>query len=110
MESLAERQLKAYNSRDLQAFCACYHQEIEVFRNLGEGPSTNGLGQFREIYRDRFEKSPELKCTIKNRIVLENSVIDEEHVTGLVGNPNRLHVVAIYGFRDGLISQVWFVR
>ena len=110
MESLASRQATAYNSRDLDSFCACYHQEVEVYRNLGEPPTMKGLTPFRESYSERFAKSPNLHCEIKNRIVLERTVVDEEIVTGLDGHPSGLHVVAIYGFRDGLISHVWFAR
>lgn len=110
MEQLAQRQADAYNKRDLEAFCACYHPQIEVSRNMGEPPTLKGIEQFRESYRDRFEKSPQLHCEIKSRIVLENTVVDEEYVTGLVGSPIGLHVVAIYGFQDGLISHVWFAR
>lgn len=110
MEQLVQRQADEYNKRNLEAFCACYHPEIEVSRNMGEPPSIKGIEQFRESYRDRFEKSPTLHCEIRKRIVLEKTVADEEYVTGLVGNPNGLHVVAIYGFREGLISHVWFAR
>jgi hypothetical protein len=110
MVALAQRQLDAYNRGDLDAFCACYHPDVEVSRTIGAPPTVKGLAQFRTGYAERFAQSPELHCEVKSRIVLGETVLDEEHVTGLAGQPGVLHVVAIYGFRDGLISNVWFAR
>jgi len=109
METLVERQLEAYNRHDLDAFCACYHPEVEVSRSIGEAPNVKGMKDFRAVYEDRFQ-SAELHAEIGKRIVLENAVIDEERVVGLASAPNGLHVAAIYGFRDGLIQKVTFVR
>jgi hypothetical protein len=109
MAALAQRQLEAYNRKDLEAFCACYHPEVEVSRAVGAPPTTRGMAEFKTVYQDRFSKSPNLRCEVVNRIVLSEGVIDEEHVFGLLGQ-DKLHVAAIYGFRDGLIDRVWFVR
>lgn len=109
MTKLVEAQLQAYNARDLDAFCRCYHKDIVVMNLLSRKVTCEGLGAFKEIYRKLFE-SPGLKCTIKSRIVLDEAVIDEEWVLGIPRFPNGLHVVAIYGFRDELIDRVWFPR
>ena len=110
MEQLVRAQAEAYNLRDLDNFCACYHPEVEVYRNLGEPASLKGISEFRRSYKERFDSSPNLHCEIKSRIVLASTVVDEEVVSGLSGSREPLHVVAIYGFRDCLISQVWFAR
>jgi hypothetical protein len=110
MENLIQRQADSYNSRDLDTFCACYHPEVEVYRNVGEPASVKGISDFRKSYKERFESSPGLHCAIKSRIVLSKTVVDEELVTGLAGSSAPLHVVAVYSFRDGLISHVWFAR
>lgn len=110
MEGLAQRQLDAYNRRDLQAFCACYHPEVKI-TNLVAGQTTcTGMDQFKGNYQALFDSSPKLHCELKSRVVLDSAVIDEEHVTGASRFPNGLHAVAIYGFRDGLIDRVWFPR
>lgn len=108
MTKLVERQLDAYNRRDLQAFSACYHTDVMVNFLISGKTDSKGIKEFTEGYRELFEISPELKCELKSRTVLKDSIIDEELVTGLAGHPNGLHAVAIYGFRDGLIDRVWF--
>lgn len=110
MEQLVQQQADAYNKRDIDAFCSCYHPDVEIYRNIGEPLSLKGISDFRESYRKRFDSSPNLHCKIKSRIVLARTVLDEELVTGLGGNSSPLHVVAVYGFRDGLIAHVWFAR
>lgn len=111
MINLAQEQLDAYNRRDLEAFCKFFHPEVKVYR-LGETieQTCSDMNTFREIYRKRFDSNPELHCELRSRIVLNNSVLDEEWVTGVTGATAPSHVVAIYGFRDGLISSVYFTR
>ena len=110
MERLVQTQAEAYNRRDLDAFCACYHPDVHVYRNLGEPTSLAGIADFRRSYKERFNSSPNLQCEIRSRITLSKTIVDEEVVSGLSGSKEPLHVVAIYGFQDGLISQVWFAR
>lgn len=111
MVALAQGQLDAYNKRDLETFCKFFHPEVQVFR-VGQVPEKmyEGMETFRENYRKRFDSNPDLLCELKSRVVLNNSVLDEEWVTGVVGQGQPSHVVAIYHFRDGLISAVWFTR
>lgn len=60
MEHIVERQADAYNKRDLDAFCACYHPDIEIYRNVGEPLSLKGISDFRKSYQERFDSSPNL--------------------------------------------------
>ena len=110
MTAIVQGQLEAYNQRDLEKFLSFFHPMVEVFR-LNQGDCLcNDLETFRKMFKDRFDSSPELHCELKGRIVLENTVMDEELVTGVAGASVPNHVVAIYAFADGLISKVWFVR
>ena len=111
MVALAQGQLEAYNRRDLEAFCQHFHPEVEVYR-LGEVTEkiSVGLEPFQDLYRARFDSNPELHCKLLSRTVLNQSVLDEEWVTGVSGASSPSHVVAIYGFKDGLIGYVWFTR
>lgn len=110
MEEIVQKQLEAYNERNLDKFCKCYHQDIQCIRLLSNTVTCRGLIEFRTIYENLFNSSPSLHCELKHRIVLPDTVIDEEFVTGTAKYPNGLHAVAIYGFRDGLIDRVWFAR
>jgi hypothetical protein len=108
--AVVSRQLDYYNSRDIEGFCSCYHPEVRVEWLLSKRLISEGLNQFRVRYSELFQNSPTLHCELKSRIVLNDFVIDEELVTGIQSNPEVLHTVAIYGFRDGLIDRVWFPR
>jgi hypothetical protein len=110
MEQIVQRQLDAYNRRDLKAFCDCYHSEVKVTNLIANNIGSDGKEKFTAVYKGLFESSPKLHCELKSRIVLASAVIDEEWVTGAAKYPNGLHAVAVYGFRDGLIDRVWFPR
>ena len=108
--TLVQRQLEAYNRRDLETFTSCFHSDV-VVTSLPDGNVTcAGLSEFRSRYRQLFESSPELHCELKSRVVLDNTVIDEEWISGASKYPNGLRAVAIYGFGDGLINRVWFPK
>lgn len=110
MEDLAQRQLEAYNQGRIEEFCACYHEEVKVWRELGDAPVCTSMAEFRATYAQRFSENPQLHCELKSRIVLGENVVDEEWVTGITNEPAGRHVVAIYGFCDGPIDRVWFAR
>jgi hypothetical protein len=110
MVELAQGQLDAYNQRDLEKFCLHYHPNVTAYRLATGEVICQGMAAFREVYRSRFDGSPRLHCELKSRIVLADSVLDEEWVTGVEGASAPSHVVAIYGFEDNLISKVWFTR
>jgi hypothetical protein len=56
-----------------------------------------------------FERTPDLHCELVNRIVLGNTVIDQERVTGFPGG-NVIEAVAIYKVENGKIAKVYFIR
>ena len=82
MVALAEGQLQAYNARDLDKFCACYHAEVVTQSLITGQTGVSGMTAFREMYKTMFAESPNLKCELRNRTVLGAAVIDEEWVTG----------------------------
>lgn len=111
MIALAQGQLDAYNKRDIETFCKFFHPDVEVFRLNGEPVKTcSGMETFKNIYKERFDNNPDLYCELRSRVVLNNSVLDEEWVTGVVGQELPSHVTAIYAFQDNLIRFVYFTR
>jgi hypothetical protein len=103
--AVVDRQLAAYNARDLERFAATYSDDITIYRMPSAQPAIRGLQQLRETYRQRFA-SPSLHAEILTRIVLGNKVIDHERVTGIGERP--LEALAIYEVSGGLIRSVWF--
>jgi imidazolonepropionase-like amidohydrolase len=105
--ALAQRQLNAYNQRDLEAFLEPYSEDVEFYSFFPNKLHSQGKAAMREGYRKLFESSPELHCELVNRIVLGDTVIDQERVTGLRGK--TLEAIAIYTVRDGKIVRVTFI-
>ena len=106
-EEVISRQLDAYNAHDLDGFCSCYAETIELY-NLGEAePYLRSKGALREVYAKKFA-NPALKVRIKNRIAQGCHVIDQEEVRG-VGD-QLLHVIVIYEVADDHIARARFIR
>jgi len=107
-ETLIQRQLDAYNARDLDAILATYADDAEQF----EHPSTllaKGSAQLRERFAARFNE-PNLHAALLRRIVLGDTVIDHERVTRTFPEgPGEIELVAIYQVHDDKITKAWFI-
>lgn len=104
-----QKQLEAYNNRDIEAFMSCYAKDCIV--EDGEGHVTmESWDVMKASYTDLFAASPELHCKIVSRTVVGKYVLDEENVTGRRGNTGVGHVVAVYRVEEGLIRHVRFLR
>jgi hypothetical protein len=103
-----QRQLDAYNARDIDAFMACWSNDAQYF----EHPSkllASGLAGIRERHIARFEE-PDLHGRLVQRITIGNKVIDQEIVTrNFPDGPGQIEVVAIYEVERGKIAKVWFI-
>ncbi|MEL6649717.1 MAG: amidohydrolase family protein, partial [Bacteroidota bacterium] len=107
-EIMAQRQLNAYNLRNLEAFVDCYADSVAVY-GYPDQLYYVGKDKMGPNYQGMFENTPELHCELVNRIVLGNTVIDQERVTGF--GPDRvIKAVAIYTVENGKISVVRFVQ
>lgn len=105
-EQIVQRQVNAYNARNIDAFVDTYADDIEVF-NFPEVSSMKGKEMLRSQFTQMFEQVPNLYCEIKNRIVLGNKVVDREHVRF---GESYSDVIAIYEVNDGKITKVTFLR
>ncbi len=106
---LAERQLAAYNARDLDAFAACFAEDVEVYDFPGV-LSLSGREAFRARFIERF-KSEGLEAIAVHRAVIGDRVIDHERVWldgREAGAP--IDLVVIYTVRGGLIARVDFIK
>ena len=109
LEAIAQKQLDAYNNRDINAFMECYSEQCVVVDGAGN-VLMDGKKAMRKRYELLFEESPNLHCRLVSRIVLENYVLDEERVTGSRGSTEEKHVVAVYKVENGLIAHVRFLN
>ncbi|HXC28617.1 MAG TPA: GNAT family N-acetyltransferase [Stellaceae bacterium] len=107
-ETVARKQLDAYNARDIDAFMACWADDAQVF----EHPSTllaRGAADIRERHIARF-KEPDLHGHLVHRIVIGDKIVDQEIVTrNFPEGVGRIDVVAIYQVERGKIAAAWFI-
>lgn len=105
----AQAQLDAYNARDIDAFVACYTQDVQIFDLKTNALLGQGADQLRQDYDALFKGYPELHAALTHRSVIGNMAFDHEHVTGR--GAKAIEAMAIYEVNDeGLIARVWFVR
>lgn len=107
-EDLVQRQVNAYNARDIDAFMACFSAECEIYDFESGKLIMKGDSAMRERYGRMFRDLTSLHCKIENRIVIGNKVLDKELVTGLSVQP--VHAVAVYEITGGKIVKCWFIR
>jgi hypothetical protein len=110
MINLVQGQIEAYNLFDLDSFCSFYHPEVIVKNFSDHSILLEGLERFEDYYKKLFQKYPNQKCELCSRIMVGEYVLDEEMIFGRPEFTEGKKVVAVYGFRDGLIDRVWFIR
>ena len=108
--SLAARQLEAYNASNLDAFCDCYHPEVEVWND--RELSFSGIEDFRERYREMFERW-DFGGSVPERITMGDHAIDLEHwwrTDPDSGERSEGDLIVRYTLRDDRIGVVQFLR
>ncbi len=106
-EILIQKQLDAYNARDLDALMATYAEDARQFEHPDK-LLASGAGQIRERFAARF-KEPNLHAVLVKRIVAGNMVVDHEHVTRTFPEgPGKIELVCIYEVQNEKIARAWF--
>jgi hypothetical protein len=106
---LIEKQIAAFNARDIEGFLACFASDARIL-DAGGTLMAEGHDGVLQMYVPLFANSPELHSEITNRIQIGGWVIDDEHTTGFVlpGYPTELRAVVVNHVVDGKIvhSQI----
>lgn len=102
-----QKQLEAYNARDIDAFMQWWADDCQYY----EFPSrllASGAAEIRERHVARF-KEPNLHGALVKRIAVANVVVDQETVTRTFPDgPGEVDVLAIYEVENGKIAKAWF--
>ena len=105
---IAQKQLDAYNAQDLDTYVS-YFAEDCVVSGLNGTPTETSRAAIKARYAKAFETFPENKAELKNRVAVGNTVVDHELVIRKPGG-EQFEIIAIYTFKDGLISRVDFAK
>lgn len=108
-EEIVQKQLDAYNARDIDTFVSMHAPDAELYSFSETAPFVKGQEQIRTIYSEIFKNSPNLHSKLIHRIVLGNKVIDHEEITGRKG-VDVLEFIAIYEVDDTSIVKAHFIR
>ena len=107
-EAVVQRQLDAFNARDLAALLAVYADDAELYEHPSK-PIALGSAALRERFALRFQE-PNLHATLLNRIASGNTVIDHESVMRTFPEgPGQIELVMIYEVKDGRIARAWSI-
>jgi hypothetical protein len=101
-----QRQLDAYNQRDLDRFVACYSDDVQLFRPPQAEPVLSGKAAMAAHYAAHRFKLPHLHAQLVNRMVLGNKVVDHERITGV--GPQPIEAAVVFEVAADLITKVWF--
>jgi hypothetical protein len=105
-ESVVQRQLDAYNARDLETLLGVYADNAELFEHPAT-PLAQGTAELRARFEVRF-REPNLNAQLLNRMVSGNRVIDHERVTRTFPEgPGTVELVMIYEVEAGRIQRAW---
>lgn len=103
--ALVQRQLNAYNLRNIDAFLEPYAEDVEIY-TYPDKLTGKGKAEMRKNYASMFEKVPNLHCELLGRIVQGNTIIDKERVQF---GKEIVEAVAIYHIENNKIKKVYFV-
>lgn len=111
--AIVDKQLDAYNKRDIDAFAATYHDDVEIHAFPG-GLQYQGKDELIKRYGAKFSSLVYLNATSLSRIVNGNFLVDKERACSASSEPkdidNDVVVIASYQIENGLIKRVTFMR
>lgn len=101
-------QHEAYVAHDLDAFAACYADDVVITDLTGKRPSTVGIAALREVYGKLFERVPAgFRSEYLGKLVNGPMVVVSERSVG-AANGATPSGIAMFEVRRGKIIRVWF--
>lgn len=105
--TLIQRQLDAYNAKDIDGWLSTYAKDAKQFNLHGECLAT-GHAEMRKRIAVRFEE-PDLNARLLSRIVMENVVVDHEVITrNFPEGKDEIEMLCVYEIAGGLIKTASF--
>jgi len=107
MSTVIDRVLIALNTRDLEAFVACYDAEATI-EDGNDRVLARGHFEIRNRYGPMFENFPALHVEPLGRWTVGSFVVQEERVAGRTTESE--HHIAIYQLNNELIVRERLLR
>lgn len=106
-QAVVQRQLDAYNARDLDALLATYAPDAEQYAL--HGPLlAKGHDAMRQRFAERF-REPDLHARLLSRTLIGDVVADHEVITrNFPEGFGTLEMLCLYEVRDGFIRKATF--
>ena len=108
MSHPVQRQLDAYNARDIKTFMGCFTEDVVIEDAVTGKIQLQGRARMEEQYSEMFASSPQLHCKVMKRMELNQTVIDEELIDGHPRG-DAIKVIAIYTLVGDKIARVQFI-
>jgi len=106
-EQLVQRQLDAYNSKNLEAWLSCYHPDA-VQLDFHGTVLARGQDEMQQRISLRFSE-PDLHAKLLNRMVMADWVIDHELIQrNFPEGRGQVEMLCSYQVKQGLIVKALF--
>ena len=107
-ETVVQRQLDAFNARDMDALLAVYADDAQLFEHPAK-LLARGSAELRQRFIPRFQE-PNLHAVLLKRIVAGPVVVDHEKVTRTFPEgAGEIELVMIYEVKEGRIAKAWSI-
>lgn len=106
--AVVQQQIDAWNRRDAAAFAATYGDTVRLygFPNISFTEFKTNQ-RLHDYYKLLFRAKPNLRRTVLNRMVMGNTVVLHERITGR-NDGRAAESVVTYKLRGGKIRDVYF--
>ena len=105
-EQVVQKQLEAYNQRDIKSFMAVIDEKVTFHDFSTEQNTLTGYEECKTYYTNLFNASPNLHSVIINRTVFGSTIIDHERITGRNDSNDFTELVLIYEVANEKIIRV----
>ena len=102
VETIVQKQFETWNAKDIDNFVKTFSEDIKVYE-FQNSLYLDGQKQLYDMFSELFTQSPDLLCKISNRIIIGNTVIDEELIFDKTNNRKAL---VIYEVEKGKIFRM----
>lgn len=102
---VVQRQLEAYNARDLERFLLNFSGDVRAYRPPEPEPTLVGKAALATFYATQRFNRPALRAELIGRTVMGNKVFDHERIWGVQDEP--IEMVAVFRVQGGLIDMLW---